>query len=578
MEESYLNSKTSGIGELILERKLLRVPEHQRDFSWEEQDVKQLFEDVTKAAESGAPDYFVGLIVLLGPRDNAWQILDGQQRLATVTMIYSAIRHWLSNRAGYAEDAEQIASEFIALRKLGGGQSPRLVLNVENREAFSELVVERCPDDELAKRVRAAQKRSSNRLLADAARLCRHLVGTYAANGTSNTDEQARRLFELVTYLEERVKVVVLDVVSETNAFIVFESLNARGNELSVLDLVKNHIFGNAGAEGMDQVRPLWATMAERIEDKDADDFLRVFWTSRFGRVQKRQLYELIKEVFAGQAGALKLASELAAASEHYIALDDPSHEIWSTYGPVCSQRVETLELLGNRQVRVPIMAAIDLFDREQMESLLWLLIVLTVRYQTVGRRRTGALEIACAKMANLVWQGDLRTDANLWDSVRAIMPTDEEFRSDLLRYSEKTTSHVAYFLGQLEKTLRQARGLETGGLDEVSHHPSDANVTMDFILPREPSGEWSQVLRTDPGLLDERLFRLGNRCLLEAGLDDHKTKPLSFGHAARFYAQSDFLLTTAVSLVEGEWDRGQIDGRQAKLADLAVETWPLRK
>jgi hypothetical protein len=577
MEKSYLDSKTFGIGQLISQRKLLRVPEHQRDFSWEEQDVRQFLEDVIGATETGAPDYFVGLIVLLGPHDNAWQILDGQQRLATVTMIYSAIRHWLSNREGYAEDAEQIASEFIALRKLGGGQSPRLVLNVENQSAFFELVVERCPDDELMRQVREAPKRSSKRLLAEAARLCRSLVGDYAANGASNTDEQALRLFELVTYLEERVKVVVLDVVSETNAFIIFESLNARGNELSALDLVKNHIFGNAGAEGMDQVRPLWAMMAERIEDKDADDFLRVFWTSRFGRVQKRQLYERIKAEFAGQAGALGLASELAAASERYLALDDPSHEVWSTYGPVCSRWIEALELLGNRQVRVPIMAAIGSFDQEKMESLLWLLTVLTVRYQTVGRRRTGALEITCARMANLVWQGQLRTDADLWDSVRSIMPTDEEFRGDFLRYSEKTASRVAYFLGQLEKTFRQTQGLEARGLDEVSHHPSDADVIMDFVLPREPSGEWSRVLQTDPGVLDERLFRLGNRCLLEAELDDHNAKPLSFGSAARFYAQSEFLLTKMVA-DEGEWGRRQIESRQVRLTDLAVQTWPLRK
>lgn len=85
MESSYLDSKTFGIGQLITQRKLFKVPEHQRNFSWELSNVRQFFEDVTRAMKDKDQDYFVGLIVLMGPREGVWHILDGQQRLATVT-------------------------------------------------------------------------------------------------------------------------------------------------------------------------------------------------------------------------------------------------------------------------------------------------------------------------------------------------------------------------------------------------------------------------------------------------------------------------------------------------------------
>ena len=91
--------------------------------------------------------------------------------------------------------------------------------------------------------------------------------------------------------------------------------MNARGNELSVLDLVKNHIFGNAGKDQIENVRPNWAVMSDNIEDQKADDFLKVFWTSRFGRVQKPLLYERIKSQFSGSSGALNLSKELSVAS-----------------------------------------------------------------------------------------------------------------------------------------------------------------------------------------------------------------------------------------------------------------------
>jgi len=165
---------------LITQRKLFKVPEHQRNFSWELSNVNQFFEDVTKAMEDKDPDYFVGLIVLMGPREGVWHILDGQQRLATVTMLYSAIRYWLGNREQYKTDAQQIESEFIGVRQLGGNYYPRLTLNVENQNAFLEMVVQRFPTEELQKRLKEAAKGSSNRALIEAADQCRQLVSSYA--------------------------------------------------------------------------------------------------------------------------------------------------------------------------------------------------------------------------------------------------------------------------------------------------------------------------------------------------------------------------------------------------------------
>src|SRR4051812_18239930 len=92
-----MEAHTQGIGELIEHRRLFRVPDHQRDYAWSaEDDVEQFLDDITRALLEGAPDYFLGLIVLVNPReDRVCEILDGQQRLATATMMYAAIRDWL---------------------------------------------------------------------------------------------------------------------------------------------------------------------------------------------------------------------------------------------------------------------------------------------------------------------------------------------------------------------------------------------------------------------------------------------------------------------------------------------------
>ena len=572
MESSYLESKTFGIGQLITQRKLFKVPEHQRNFSWEWSNVRQFFEDVTKAMEDKDPDYFVGLIVLMGPREGAWHILDGQQRLATVTMLYSAIRYWLGNREQYKTDAQQIESEFIGVRQLGGNNYPRLTLNVDNQSTFLEMVVERFPTEELQKRLKEAPKGSSNRALIEAIDQCRQLVSNYAENQSSMVDEQASRLFQLSTYLEERVKVVVLEVLSEANAFVIFEALNARGNELSALDLVKNYLFGSVGTDHMDLVRQEWGVMTDRIQDKNADDFLRVFWTSNFGRVQKHQLFSRIKKSFSAQTGAVLLSSKLCTASERYSALDDPQHEIWSNYGSVCRERIETLMVLGNRQVRIPILSAIDRFDAEDMERLLWILIVLTIRYQVVGQRRTGALEIACARIASLISSGTLANAGDIEKEIAAILPSDDEFKHDFMHFSEKKASRVLYFLGQLELTERYLHGYQTDDLNDLAHHAS--RVVVDFILPKSSIYDESSFLGLDPDLVEAKLHYLGNRCLLEADLAKAYLKCA----AAKRYEGTRFLLSQITESEVTKWTSFDIDARQESLAHLASITWSLKE
>jgi len=574
MEQSYLEANTYGVGQLITQRKLLRVPEHQRDFAWEEEDVESFFRDITSALNRNDPDYFIGLIVLLGPHEGTWQILDGQQRLATTIMIYSAIRNWLASR-DYDADSTQIENEFIGVRHLGGKYSSRLTMNESNRDTFLELVVQKSPDDEIRSRMIGLSKFSSNLMLMQAALLCRQLVYEFAQESTQKVDDQLTRLFSLSTYLETRVKAVVMDVSSIANAFVIFESMNARGNELSILNLVKNHVFGQAGAQTISQVHQDWNIMTKRIEDKNPDDFLKIFWTSRFGRVQKPQLYNRVKSEYYGQSGALTLAQDLALTSEHYIALDDPQHDSWAYFGPLCSQRMETLILLGSRQTRAPILSAIDHFDRENMESFLWSLILLTVRYQIVGQRRTGPLEIACARVANLIHIGQITTAEDFWKEINTIIPSDEEFLNDFLGFSDRKAKRVAYFLAQLELTARLQEGLKTEDIQRIAHCPED--VSLDFVMPKKYGPEWNSIAQSDPEFVEQWLYKLGNRVLIEPEIESAGVTTFSLTKKVReLYSRSNFLLTKRVTTAILKEGRAGLEDRQRILSDLAVATWPL--
>jgi uncharacterized protein with ParB-like and HNH nuclease domain len=101
-----------GVGRLLKEDAFI-VPSHQRNYKWSAEHVGQLFDDVSDALKSRSDVYFIGLMVILRNSDNTFVVLDGQQRLATTIIIFSAIRNWLQGYDQFRKDADRIQEWFI---------------------------------------------------------------------------------------------------------------------------------------------------------------------------------------------------------------------------------------------------------------------------------------------------------------------------------------------------------------------------------------------------------------------------------------------------------------------------------
>ncbi|MCH7606042.1 MAG: DUF262 domain-containing protein [Chloroflexi bacterium] len=578
MPTSYMDAHTQGIGELIQHMRFFSVPDHQRDFAWTDDEVEQFLDDVIAALQTEAEDYFLGLIVLVEPQQGeVTEILDGQQRLATTTMVYAAIREWLHG-AGYEQDANKLQDDFVGSRELGETEAiPRLTLNVNNRSAFHNFVVDRHNDEFLASRKEAAPRFSSERRLIEAAIVCRSRIARLAAESGEEPKDQARQLFNLAMYLRDRVKIVVMNVASTANAYVIFESLNDRGLDLSVMDLVKNHLFARSGGRvtggRLEEVQSNWINMLSNIAGKQSDDFLKVFWTSRWGRIQRGKLFHEWRRHYDGLTPekVVTLSSDLAQASERFSALEVPDHEVWSPYSQRCKRLVKTLSMLGSRQTWPVMLAALEKFDPVEMERLLEHLVTLTVRYQLVGRGRTGLLEIASARVAHGVFQGGLNSPHKAWKEYSQIVPSDKDFLIDFARWSETKSVKARYVLAELEKAeyQRSHAGAEP---EEI---PPWEELTLEHILPVNPGSDWSVEISANPQLREEYIARLGNLCLLQGKINKDSSAK-SFAYKRNQYAKSDLTLTSEVSQKYKEWNSGSIEARQQELAQLALLAWPL--
>lgn len=574
MHSSYLTADTFGIGELIAQRKRFRVPEHQRDFAWTDDEVGTFIDDILNALESDTSEYFIGLIVLIGPSSGVWQILDGQQRIATTTMLFSAIRGWLRS-AGYDTDAKQVEQEFIGLRQLGGVPEARLSLNVNDRQEFQTLVVGTVPDPQLQEAAKSSPRYSSRRLLAKAAMTCRRRVGEWAEQAGSDLSAQAAHVYRLSQFLESGVKVVCLEIASESDAYMIFESLNYRGQDLSVLDLVKNHLYSLSPKDQEDAVAEQWGVMIDNISDSDADDFLKVFWTSRFGRVQRGRLFTRIKQEFTTEADGEHLTSLLAAASYPYAALEDPTHALWLEMPPACRLHVSALSMLRAKQIRPVVLASVQSgFSHAEIEVVLRLLLTLTVRYQTVGRRRTGALEIACAKMSEEITNGQIRDAEGLLQSIRSVAPADQDFTEDFRRYSEGSAKRARYVLAALEVHKPGT----PGGYSPADLHDLLEGIApvANLVMPRKlPAGYWQELASRDPDLHAECVNRIGNWYLVRADRNHHPAMDDFDALVDGVLRDSTFEFTREITSYS-DWGRQAINERQARLASHASATWPL--
>lgn len=557
MSSAMFDSNTYGIGELITQRKLFAVPLHQRNYSWGEEQVEQFLSDIKAAFNASTMDYFIGLMVLQGPQNGVWEVLDGQQRLTTVTTIYSAIRNWLKER-NFSDDANQIEAEYLGVRQLGGQFSPRVRLNSLNHDVFERHVIRSSPTVELQQEKFHIGKKTSNYLLLNAAVICREWVSEFADQLGESIDSKAKGLFQLSRFLETGVKVVSVDVATDADAFILFESLNNRGADLSALDLVKNYIFSIADSSTFPRLESMWERLTQLIEGTDADDFLKYFWTARFGIVQKSDLFQKIRSAFKGDDAAERLLGELLDAAEFSEALNEDNHPIWMNYSRTTMESLSGIKAIGSKQARPLLYSAVKKLNEENLGVFLNDLIVGLVRFQMIGHGRTGVLEKVLGRISPAIWQLSLPSRAEWLPLMKELLTSDDQFVSDFNVHQEQKISRAHYLLIEIEKL-------------EVSDLTLLTDSRTIYLRP------------SDSDSADETYKKLGSYFILEKSIYTDYVKAIKncarqdvIDISKKYFAISSFATTANIADMGG-WDIEAAELRTATLASEAVKRWNIR-
>lgn len=566
-EENEPKFVLDGIGHLLKDR-LFRVPPHQRSYKWDaEEHVRQLFRDVQDAM-NGSESYFLGMIVLKSgatKRDRV-EIIDGQQRLATVSIFLAAVRdHFLTEKTAEGNDrAQEIQRIYLADRDLRTLESdPRLYLNTEDKDFFSDHIIKGVQIPEFTRR---SKHPPSHKRIAEALAQARAQVEAIASAGSP--DKSGERLLNWVEYFVDMARVVAIFVPEEQNAYTLFETLNDRGLELTKADLIKNHLFGRCGKR-LDEVRQLWTEMTTNLESAGGEegtvDFIRHYWSSQHQHVRTKGLYLAVKTKTQAAKSAYDTSVSLRDNSRLYAALINPDAKFWKDYSDATQMHVRTLLEVGVSVLRPLALSVLGMFEEKEAATAFQLFVNWSVRFLIAGGHRSEAVEVGFSKTAIEIANSRIKTAPQMSKALVALVPGDDDFQNAFAIATVSKSVLARYYLRAIEDRMASAPH------PEWITQPDSSKVNLEHVLPLNPSPGWA-ITKEEAEPLHNRI---GNLALLPSSVNvDIGNK--DFDEKKKAFANCGYGFTAWIA-GQPKWGEAEISARQSLLAKEAVETWPLR-
>ncbi len=545
-----------GIGHAIKNSRL-QVPMYQRNYAWEKEHVEELLGDLAEAIRSGESEYFIGSIVLTDRTSDHLHVTDGQQRLATVSIIIAAIRNYFLEN-GEEDLAKDLENAYLFNRDLRTREiTPRLCLNAHDHNYFESAILSKPVSSKIPE-----ADANSHKKLKIAMETTTNYIQQLAKTHPKNPIEP---LLDWIEYLEKCCKVIWVTVPDDGNAFTIFETLNDRGLDLAISDLLKNFLFHKADKR-LDEAQGYWITMTGILEatseDKALVTYLRHYWSSVNGLTRERDLYKKVKKKISSVTAAVNLAKELSISSVKYAALSNTNHEMWKKYGPTTKGHMETLNLLRMTRMRPLLLAILDILKVPEGRKALKYIVDLAVRNLIVATHG-GNLESKYSVIAVEIREGKIKTAAQLRKACESIFPSDIQFYDEFAVAASSKSYLARYYLRALEKTSNGQSNPEF-----VPNTNSD-DVNLEHVLPCKSHRNW-------PGFTKEQhkamYPRLGNLSLMKTA-ENSIIGNATFSEKRKVFAKSSLTLTKSIAQNK-DWKEFDIINRQKKLAKLAVKTW----
>lgn len=553
-----LKAAEKPILDIFCDKYLFSIPAYQRPYAWTTEQAGELLDDIrTACGVTGAiPDaspYFLGSIVLIkDPQKPEADVVDGQQRLTTLTILLSVLRDLAST-----EIANSIHSYLCQTGDLLKGTTDvfRLTLRERDADFFRRTIQERgatanLPDARTVSDARARMVENAKFLRARLAEL---------------SDEERLRL---AMYINQRCYLVVVAASDQDSAFRIFSVLNSRGLDLSPADILKAEIIGALPADKQDQYTTRWEDTEDGLgRERFAELFGHIRMIHRKQKMQNNLIAEFREFVPTRKSPAKFIDGELLPYAKAFEAILDRSYESFEKAEQV-NQLLGHLSRLDNIDWQPP---AIEMVARHVKEP------DLILRFLVELDRLAYGLFLMRADPSDRIRRyGKLLTAMQAGDDLFAeasplqLDPEEKNKVREALAGDIYTTTRI-----RLPLLLRLDSLLSDGAATYDS-----SIISVEHVLPQNPSADSQWVTDfPDPETRTKWVHKLANLVLLtrrknaQAGnkdFDEKKTKYLTTKAGI-----TNFALTSGV-LNESSWTVEVLERRQKELTRAIAQHWRL--
>ena len=282
------------------------IPPYQREYSWKEEQWESLFNDIYEN-ESG---YFLGTIICISSETNKLDVIDGQQRLTTLSIFLLALYKELKKYTSHylMDDHEEEISKILTFKTyFKSNKEVRLCLSMQNNnnkdyKYLIENILENNTD---------SPKNYGNRRISKAFNYFLDKISLELSYINDN-EERARVLFKLLDKINSTL-IVKIDTKDASSAFILFESINNRGMVLTPIDLIKNNLISKLSSnESPEKVNEKWQNIINNINDYESQvRFLRHYYNV-FSNLSSYKFKVKINDVTkAAKSNLIRIYSEI---------------------------------------------------------------------------------------------------------------------------------------------------------------------------------------------------------------------------------------------------------------------------
>lgn len=525
------------------------IPLFQRPYTWSKDDWTILWDDIMSQYGPDGGTHFMGAVVSFPVRTvpvgvSKHLIIDGQQRLTTVAILLAALRDSSEQRA-----ADRI-QDYLINRHYNGLDAFKLLPTQHDRKTYGCLMLGESPDGQTSS-MRTAYQFFKQKLKGD----------------YEGVAIDATRVLEV---LEHNLQVVMINLGDSDDPYLIFESLNAKGQPLTEADLVRNYVlmkFKHSLEEGGEQERihQLYWKPLEDAVGPNLTDFLRHYCMKSGAVVDKRAVYSAVKKLLSQAVDDESLEAELSSMAKLgkvYSSFLNPANESdlktsmhLSAFNELASTTCYPLLLRlfeSYEQTRI---------SRDELTTCLYLIESFVVR-RAVCDVPTNVLNRLFVQ-----WCSDYR-EPNVGSWLRDKMasginttrwPSDDSFREAFRMLPQYGGKAARYILTALERNFGHKE-------------PADLkNTTIEHIMPQNLSPEWKSLLGSESDDMGALVHTFGNLTL--SGYNPELGNE-SFTKKRELLKESHLQLNTWIAEQE-IWNQSTIERRAGMLAEAAIAIWP---